>query len=745
MGRHTKKNIGGKRTDLLETSVKGGPNVGQQLEYMLATGNVISQSGLALPQMTGLCVVAEKINFHRFLSHFRSLHRGAYFAQMRTTAVRKLLPESYGFICPVHTPDGAPCGLLNHITALCQVTNASPPVGHIPHLLASYGMIPLGGTVSEQMQGERLIPVMLNGRLIGRLDCDSAQQMADQLRMLKVEGKERVPKELEIALIPKTESGLFPGLYLFATPARLIRPVHNLRASGAVEMIGTLEQVYLDIAVCPEEIHEEVTTHLELKRDSLLSIVAKLTPFSDFNQSPRNMYQCQMGKQTMGVPAHIIKHRADTKLYCIQTPQTPIVRPTAYDDYQMDEYPTGTNAIVAVISYTGYDMEDAMVVNKSSMERGFAYGSIYKSEIIDLSQKVAGNLKHGNVKYVTYRFGIGDKQVPNLEPDGLPAVGSMLNQGDPLYCYVDQVSRVATIERYKSHETAYVDDVKLLGNDYGTGELQSVLIRLRVPRAPTIGDKFSSRHGQKGICSMLWPEEDMPFSESGIVPDILFNPHGFPSRMTIGMMVESMAGKSGALHGLCHDATPFTFSEENSAIDYFGRCLLAAGYNYFGNERMYSGITGREFETDIFIGNIYYQRLRHMVADKFQVRTTGPVDQLTHQPVQGKRRGGGIRFGEMERDALLAHGTSFLLQDRLLNCSDRSLTRVCTSCGSILSPVFDQAPSGAAATAAMSRRRWRCKVCRTHEHIETVAIPYVCKYLIAELAAMNIKVMLEVK
>jgi DNA-directed RNA polymerase I subunit RPA2 len=174
----------------------------------------------------------------------------------------------------------------------------------------------------------------------------------------------------------------------------------------------------------------------------------------------------------------------------------------------------------------------------------------------------------------------------------------------------------------------------LPGPETGDTELQKINLTLRIPRAPVIGDKFSSRHGQKGVCSQKWPAVDMPFSESGMQPDVIINPHAFPSRMTIGMLVESMAGKSGAMHGLAQDATPFQFTEEDTAVDYFGKQLLASGYNYYGNEPMYSGITGQEFSADIYLGVVYYQRLRHMVNDKFQVRTTGPVDPVTRQPVK---------------------------------------------------------------------------------------------------------------
>lgn len=439
----------------------------------------------------------------------------------------------------------------------------------------------------------------------------------------------------------------------------------------------------------------------------------------------------------MGFPLLTFKDRSDNKLYRLQTPQSPLVRPYMYDYYDMDNYPIGTNAIVAVISYTGYDMEDAMILNKASWERGFAHGSVYKSEFIDLSEKI----KQGDDSLV---FGVrpGDPRVAQkLDDDGLPFVGAQLQYGDPYYSYLNLNTGESFVVYYKSKENCIVDNIKVCGNDTGSGRFKCVCITMRVPRNPTIGDKFASRHGQKGILSRLWPVEDMPFTESGMVPDILFNPHGFPSRMTIGMLIESMAGKSAALHGLCHDATPFIFSEENSALEYFGEMLKAAGYNYYGTERLYSGISGLELEADIFIGVVYYQRLRHMVSDKFQVRTTGARDRVTNQPIGGRNVQGGIRFGEMERDALLAHGTSFLLHDRLFNCSDRSVAHVCVKCGSLLSPLLEKPPPS---WSAMRNRKYSCSLCNRSDTIDTVSVPYVFRYFVAELAAMNIKVKLDI-
>ena len=260
---------------------------------------------------------------------------------------------------------------------------------------------------------------------------------------------------------------------------------------------------------------------------------------------------------------------------------------------------------------------------------------------------------------------------------------------------------------------------------------------MRYNRNPVIGDKFSSRHGQKGVLSFQWPDEDMPFcGATGMRPDIIINPHAFPSRMTIGMLVESMASKLGALTGTWQDATPFAAARAGSAaqvtpVQMFGEALLEQGFSHHGGESMISGVTGEEFKADIYCGLVYYQRLRHMVSDKFQVRSVGPVNPLTHQPIKGRKMGGGIRFGEMERDSLLAHGAAFLLHDRLHLCSDRHVLDVCSACRSLLSAVT--------APGASVGRRVACTACGCGDHIETVAVPYVFKYLATELAAMNIK------
>lgn len=729
-------------------------NIGQKLQYFISTGNLVSQSGLDLQQMSGYTVVAEKINFYRFISHFRMVHRGSFFAELKTTTVRKLLPESWGFLCPVHTPDGSPCGLLNHLAHKCKVATEESDVLAVPGVLSRLGVSPAHTFAA----GPRLCCVQLDGRIVGWTTHERGRIVADALRLLKVEGGHNLPRDLEVGYVPPSLKGQYPGLYLFSGRSRMMRPTKYLPL-GKEDILGPFEQVYMDIAVTPEELEKGVHTHVEYAPTNILSILANLTPFSDFNQSPRNMYQCQMAKQTMGTPGTALVHRSDNKLYRLQSGQTPIVKAGLYDEYGMDNFPNGTNAVVAVISYTGYDMDDAMIINKSADERGFGYGTVYKVEKIDLS------LSRRRGDPIIQHFGFGSDETPEawrekLDDDGFPMIGVHVEEGDPICAYYDDTLGKTKVKTYHSSEPAFIEEVKLLADDSGDLECQQLSIKYKITRAPLIGDKFSSRHGQKGVCSRKWPTIDMPFSESGMQPDVIINPHAFPSRMTIGMFVESLAGKAGALHGIAQDSTPWSFSESDTPADYFGHQLAKAGYNYHGNEPMYSGATGEELRADIYIGVVYYQRLRHMVNDKFQVRSTGPVNSLTMQPVKGRKRNGGIRVGEMERDALIGHGTSYLLQDRLLNCSDYTQSPVCRSCGSLLNTQLSVPKIGSFATV-------RCRGCaiKLEEYSKqgkyasdaeiwedgsgskfvggadttTVAIPFVLKYLDSELAAMGIK------
>ena len=558
---------------------KVNDNVAQSLDYFLSTGNLVSPSGLDLQQTTGFTIVVERINFYRFISHFRMVHRGNFFAELKTTAVRKLLPESWGFLCPVHTPDGAPCGLLNHLSHKCKITTTDLDVSALPQILAQ-----LGVTAASSGSLENSVVVQLDGRIIGYCGPKQAHIIGDSLRYWKVKGSHEVPVELEIGYVPNQVGGQYPGVYIFSQASRILRPVKYLPLDGH-DFVGPFEQPFMSIACTEDDIESGESTHREYSPTNILSIVANQTPFSDFNQSPRNMYQCQMSKQAIGTPGTSLRYRSDKKTYLLQTGQTPIVRPPLYNAYGLDNFPNGMNAVVAVISYTGYDMDDAMIINKSAHERGFSHGTIFKTKIYRLTEGRTGRSNTGIVQLFGFAPNsyIPTKTKRILDADGLPYPGSMIQEGDPLCAYhkvthdPTQTSRDACpyistdnqtqYYKYKDSEPCFVESVTLMGSESGAEPLQFICIKLRVPRAPVIGDKFSSRHGQKGVCSQKWLAIDMPFSESGIVPDIIINPHAFPSRMTIGMFVESLAGKSGALHGLAQDSSPWRFSEEDTAAE----------------------------------------------------------------------------------------------------------------------------------------------------------------------------------
>ncbi|KZV18470.1 hypothetical protein F511_18038 [Dorcoceras hygrometricum] len=688
-------------------------------------------------------------------------------------------------------------------------------------ILVAMGMTP---SVPKFVQAglPEVLHVILDGRVVGSIPSDIVAKAVSHMRQLKVSGVNEVlaltvyqhiqiPVDLEVGYIPLSMGGAYPGLYLFTSASRFVRPVRNIVTSpdmsDSIELIGPFEQVYMEIS-CPDGGdggRKDVfpATHEEIHPTGMMSVVANLTPWSDHNQSPRNMYQCQMGKQTMGFSCQAIHSRADQKLYHLQTPQTPIVRTKAYEKYSIDDYPLGTNAIVAVLAYSGYDMEDAMLLNKSSVDRGLCHGYIYQTlsyypvhvvltlqtETIDLAEQ---SIMSDRTRKSFGRSNLDKSSHHLIDSDGLPFVGQRLYPSDS-YCGIrNEITNQVTTKHVKVSESVVVDYVAVVGRNKIDGKtqtddksrvrIQKANIRFRQTRNPIIGDKFSSRHGQKGVCSQLWPDIDMPFSGvTGMRPDLIINPHAFPSRMTIGMLLESIAAKpsnvtdsenwyefdvqlqGGALHGNFVDASPFSSSvmktaagaesKSSSLVDELGSMLIARGFNYHGVEVLYSGVYGTELTCEIFIGPVYYQRLRHMVSDKFQVRSTGKVDQVTRQPIKGRKKGGGIRFGEMERDSLLAHGAAYLLHDRLHTSSDYHIADVCSICGSILTTsvlqshkravqeMMSKNPSGL--PPGRTPKKVLCVACQTSKGMETVAMPYVFKYLAAEFAAMNIKMRLQ--
>ena len=488
-----------------------------KVSSLLASGNLVSSSGLDLQQTTGFAIVAERLNKWRYFSHFRSVHRGQFFTTMKTTAVRKLLPEAWGFLCPVHTPDGGPCGLLSHLTArahiICSRSNTIHAHSRLLDIIVSLGMAPNHTSscgidctflvLSRQRICDSTLNICLDGVLLGSAPCLVCAKISDALRRLKANSAFRLGLDptLEIAFIDQgpTNSSPFPGLYLFSQAARCVRPVIQCGTESKIELIGPFEQMTLQIACNFRGLKSGVgdtslsgasaETHAEIDPSNMLSFLASLTPFSDFNQSPRNMYQCQMGKQTMGTPAHAMIHRCDSKMYRILTPQAPLVCTHDYTTSNFNLYAQGTNSVVAVISYTGYDMEDAMIINKSAYQRGFGHGVVYKNIIVDLDLEAdrrrdqsqsepADFLLFGSPPPISTQKSDQNAGDPHRDSsyhvdsspatsyigeDGLPEIGQKICHGDSLWCAFYELSCKKVIGVHKDAETAYVDAVRFIG------------------------------------------------------------------------------------------------------------------------------------------------------------------------------------------------------------------------------------------------------------------------------------------
>ncbi|KAF3794981.1 DNA-directed RNA polymerase II subunit [Nymphaea thermarum] len=515
---------------------------------------------------------------------------------------------------------------------------------------------------------------------------------------------------------------------------------HDLVAKGFIEYIDTEEEETTMISMTisdlvsarlnPEEAYSETYTHCEIHPSLILGVCASIIPFPDHNQSPRNTYQSAMGKQAMGIYVTNYQLRMDTLAYVLYYPQKPLVTTRAMEHLHFRQLPAGINAIVAIACYSGYNQEDSVIMNQSSIDRGF-FRSLFFRSYRDEEKKMGTLVKEdfgrpNRENTMGMRHGSYDK----LDDDGLAPPGTRVSGEDVIIGKTSPISQddsQGQASRYtrrdhstslRHSESGMVDQVLLTTNADG---LRFVKVRMRSVRIPQIGDKFSSRHGQKGTVGMTYCQEDMPWTVEGITPDIIVNPHAIPSRMTIGQLIECIMGKVAAHMGKEGDATPFT----DVTVDNISKALHKCGYQMRGFETMYNGHTGRRLSAMIFLGPTYYQRLKHMVDDKIHSRGRGPVQILTRQPAEGRSRDGGLRFGEMERDCMIAHGAAHFLKERLFDQSDAYRIHVCERCGLI-------------AIANLKKNSFECRGCKNKTEIVQVYIPYACKLLFQELMSMAI-------
>lgn len=655
----------------------------------------------------------------------------------KVSGPRSLQLSQWGMLCPSDTPEGEACGLVKNLALMTHVTtdDEEAPLIRIIRLLGGYGS-PKPGMLFNLPPSSDQFLIFLNGVPVARVHESHKDVFLKSFRELRRRGVVNPfvsiyhnCKQMSINISSDGGRICRPLIVLdVASGTPLVTAEHikqladekmtfdDLLSLGIVEYLDVNEESDVLIAVYPKDIIPGQSTHLEIEPFTVLGAVAGLIPYPHHNQSPRNTYQCAMGKQAMGALGYNQMERFDTLLYLLVYPQQPMVKTKTIEMINFEQLPAGQNAIVAVMSYSGYDIEDALILNKASLDRGFGRCMVMKKFGVTLKKYANGSFDRVVAasnpdpasKTIPLKFEV-------LDLDGIGSPGERLVSGQ---CYINKQSPGGVAGEYKPAGLSYrgplpsyLDKVLL-----STSEDQvTIKALIRQTRRPEIGDKFSSRHGQKGVCGLIVPAPDMPFSDLGIVPDIIMNPHGFPSRMTVGKILELLSGKAGVLQGERQYGTAFG----GSSVEDMSNLLIKHGFHPSGKDYLTSGITGEPLEAYIFSGPVFYQKLKHMVLDKMHARARGPRAVLTRQPTEGRSREGGLRLGEMERDCLIGYGASALLIERLMISSDAFEVAVCEGCG------------------LLGYAGW-CNRCKSSGKVSKIRIPYACKLLFQELQSMNI-------
>jgi len=702
----------------------------------------LSTGDFATKQMStnkvGVAQVLNRLTYASILSHLRRINTPVA-ASGKLVAPRKLSNSTWGYLCPSETPEGQSVGLVKNMSYMTHITIRSEPTSLYKHVE------PFLCDLSLEVG---LTKVFVNGTWIG---CT------------------RMPEELYLDMKSKKYSSIINvytsvvfdykmnEIQLCNDAGRLVRPVFKVKDNQLLytaEMSQKLKEKRLSwddllLSHTQESVIEYIDpveqnasmismkytmdksfryTHAELHPSTIFGVLASCIPFPEHNQSPRNTYQCAMGKQAIGVYVSNYHVRMDKTSWILNYPHRPLVDTRIMHMLKLNELPSGTPVIVAIMTHTGYNQEDSVMINQGAIDRGLFRTTAYHTER-DEDKKTNGDdevrckpdpQKTKGMKFSNYsKIGMDGLMPKNTRIENMDIImGKVIPIKEARNDPTKKIKFEDASKYYRTDEVCYMDEnyVGINGDGYVTWKA-----RIRADRTPEIGDKFSSRHGQKGTVGNIIPEVDLPFTSSGLKPDIIINPHAIPSRMTIAQLKETLLGKVLLELGMFGDGTAFgelsvsTISEE----------LMKHGYESKGNELMHNGLSGEQMEADIFIGPAFYQRLKHMVEDKHHSRSKGPCTGLTRQPAEGRARDGGLRFGEMERDCMISHGAASFTKGRLYDASDAYKVNVCKKCGMI-------------AAHNDASHIHLCKMCENRTEFSEVHIPYACKLLFQELITMNI-------
>lgn len=676
----------------------------------------------------GVSQVLSMQNYGAKMSHLRRIMLPVG-KKGKIPSARQLHASHFSFICPYETPEGDTVGLVSNLALSAQIS---------VHVCPELTMDVIKGMESFRKDMDGTNQVLVNGCIVG--SCDKSFTFVKEFNKYKL--SDMIDNTVSIVrLIAENE------VHIWTDEGRLLRPLFALGPHNKVlykedrgktwdehvkegnivfREVWELEQAV--VAMTEEDLKKNRCDYLEIcPAATMMAVMASVIPLSNHSQSPRNAYQASMGKQAIGMPSTAYQQRYDTTLHVLDTPQKPLTKNEMINVLHFDEMPHGAVPIVAIMTYRGYNQEDSVILNKGSLDRGLFRTTTYKT--ISEEEKKRGSSDFESICLPKFQYRNRNYDYSHLNEDGIVwKKNTYLKKGTVIIGRTtkkmikkDGGTRVAEISDssvvIKHGEEGYLD--KVLNTLNSSEGVRVIKVRIRIPRIPEIGDKFASSTAQKGTCGMIFPEEDMPFDKDGVKPDLIINPHAIPSRMTINMLIEMCFNLVGCKLGVEMDATPFKHRNiEDELMDWANR----AGIETYASSMM-DGTTGERIPSKIFMAPCFYQRLKHMVADKIHARVAGPLDILTHQPVAGRSRDGGLRFGEMEKDCMLSHGSTRVLKECLFDKSDKYAIPLCMGCGNV------------------PDKRDFCEECQ-EANTEMKDMPYATKLLYQELLGMgmNLKI-----